>query len=346
MPNMSLFDKMMSKTRSKSSYEAVAKVTAALDKLTDSSPEKLQEEIAKTLSLIKIQIFGEGDLEPNRDAALLVSMECCKYDFPHLVAAKLALLDFESRKDAAQICGAIFRMDGGGQEVGPGVSYVLNHPDLLETLFQGYDHPAIALNCGSMLRDCVRSEALARLVLEGPLFELYFKKVEVTNFEVASDAFTTFKDLLTRHKGLVAMFLSQNYDEFFQSYTKLLQSENYVTRRQSLKLLGELLLDRTNTRIMVKYVRDPDNLKLMMILLKEEARSIQFEAFHVFKVFVANPNKSPEVIHILASNKERLLAYLGNFHTDKDDEQFKEEKAVIIKELSTLETPQEQGTYA
>ena len=34
---------------------------------------------------------------------------------------------------------------------------------------------------------------LCRIVLEGPLFEQYFKKVEVSNFEVASDAFTTFK---------------------------------------------------------------------------------------------------------------------------------------------------------
>ena len=51
-----------------------------------------------------------------------------------------------------------------------------------------------------------------------------------------------------------------------------------------LQLLGELLLDRTNTRIMMKYVTDPVNLKLMMILLKDNSRSIQFEAFHVFKV--------------------------------------------------------------
>ena len=35
------------------------------------------------------------------------------------------------------------------------------------------------------------------------------------------------------------------------------------------------------------------------------------------QVFVANPNKSPEVIQILAGNKERLLTYLGDFHTDK-----------------------------
>ena len=32
-----------------------------------------------------------------------------------------------------------------------------------------------------------------RLVLEGPLFQHYFEKVEVSNFEVASDAFSTFK---------------------------------------------------------------------------------------------------------------------------------------------------------
>ncbi len=44
-----------------------------------------------------------------------------------------------------------------------------------------------------MLRDCIRDESIARLVLEGPLFAEFFHKVEVTNFEVASDAFTTFK---------------------------------------------------------------------------------------------------------------------------------------------------------
>ena len=52
-----------------------------------------------------------------------------------------------------------------------------------------------------------------RLVLEGPLFGQFFEKVEVTNFEVASDAFATFKDLLTRHKALVARFLASSYDQ-------------------------------------------------------------------------------------------------------------------------------------
>lgn len=61
-------------------------------------------------------------------------------------------------------------------------------------------------------------------------------------------------------------------------------SENYVVRRQSLKLLGELLLDRHNFNVMTKYISNPDNLKLMMNMLKEKSKNIQFEAFHVFKV--------------------------------------------------------------
>ncbi len=35
---------------------------------------------------------------------------------------------------------------------------------------------------------------------------------------------------------------------------------------------------------MMRFVSDAENLKLMMVLLKDSSKSIQFEAFHVFKV--------------------------------------------------------------
>ncbi|KAL6759255.1 Mo25-like protein [Haematococcus lacustris] len=102
-------------------------------------------------------------------------------------------------------------------------------------------------------------------------------------------------------------------------------------------LLGELLLDRSNVKVMVRFVSEPQYLMQLMRMIKDQSRSIQFEAFHVFKVFVANPNKPQPIIDILTGNKEKLLKYLEEFHTDKDDdEQFKEEKAVIIKEISML----------
>lgn len=61
------------------------------------------------------------------------------------------------------------------------------------------------------------------------------------------------QELLTRHKMLCAEFLEANYDQVFTHYQQLLNSENYVTRRQSLKLLGELLLDRHNFTVFRIY---------------------------------------------------------------------------------------------
>ncbi|CAH2238828.1 jg6818 [Pararge aegeria aegeria] len=145
------------------------------------------------------------------------------------------------------------------------------------------------------------------------------------------------QELLTRHKILCAEFLEANYDKVFSHYQRLLNSENYVTRRQSLKLLGELLLDRHNFSIMTRYITNPDNLKLMMNMLKEKSRNIQFEAFHVFKVFVANPNKPKPILDILLRNQDKLVDFLTKFHTDRsEDEQFNDEKAYLIKQIKEL----------
>ena len=55
------------------------------------------------------------------------------------------------------------------------------------------------------------------------------------------------------------------------------------------QLLGELLLDRYNFSVMTKFISNTDNLKQQMNLLKEKSKNIQFEAFHVFKVFCSFP---------------------------------------------------------
>lgn len=186
--------------------------------------------------------------------------------------------------------------------------------------------------------ECARYEALAKIMLHSDEFFKFFRYVEVSTFDIASDAFSTFKELLTRHKLLCAEFLDANYDKFFsQHYQRLLNSENYVTRRQSLKLLGELLLDRHNFTVMTRYISEPENLKLMMNMLKEKSRNIQFEAFHVFKVFVANPNKPKPILDILLRNQTKLVDFLTNFHTDRsEDEQFNDEKAYLIKQIKEL----------
>ena len=76
--------------------------------------------------------------------------------------------------------------------------------------------------------------------------------------------------------------------QFFSSFVTLILSNNYVTKRQSLKLLGEILLDRANFNVMTRYIASETNLKMMMNLLRDKSKNIQFEAFHVFKVCLSD----------------------------------------------------------
>jgi calcium binding protein 39 len=96
-------------------------------------------------------------------------------------------------------------------------------------------------------------------------------------------------------------------------YSSILATDNYVLKRQSLKLLSEFLLDRDNFKIMMRYISDKKNLKAIMLILRSPAANIQFEAFHVFKVFVANPNKPADIAEILRLNKARLVTFLQGF---------------------------------
>ena len=49
--------------------------------------------------------------------------------------------------------------------------------------FLSYEDPEVALTCGVMLRECVKHEPLAKLVLDSPEFFTFFRYVEVSTFE-------------------------------------------------------------------------------------------------------------------------------------------------------------------
>ena len=53
----------------------------------------------------------------------------------------------------------------------------------------------------------------------------------------------------------------------------------------------------------------------------------------MFKIFVANPNKSDDVVEILSKNAPKLIAYLETFQQEKDEEdpQFVAEKRLLIE---------------
>lgn len=283
----------------------------------------------------------------------------------------IRLLPFEARKDAQIIFSHILRYkttptpaaQANGAKESTAIDYlVMQRPEIIVELCRGYEYPQSAMPCGTILRQALTHEVVAAVILYDEsepgekavnlrgldlcrkqtnkgVFWKFFEWINKGSFEVSADAFTTFREILTKHKGLVSQYLTNNYELFFaQHYNPiLLLSASYVTKRQSIKLLGELLLDRSNYVIMTQYVASADHLKLTMTLLKDDRKMVQYEAFHVFKVFVANPNKSAEVKRILVKNRERLLRFLPTFLDGRtDDDQFLDEKSFLVRQIEML----------
>ena len=63
---------------------------------------------------------------------------------------------------------------------------------------------------------------------------------------------------------------------------------------QAFTFLGELLMDRCHQEVMMRYVNEPEHLKLAMHALRGP-RAIQIAVFGVLKVFVPNPFKVRQV---------------------------------------------------
>eukprot|EP00013_Stygamoeba_regulata_P029043 CAMPEP_0177655236 /NCGR_PEP_ID=MMETSP0447-20121125/14837_1 /TAXON_ID=0 /ORGANISM="Stygamoeba regulata, Strain BSH-02190019" /LENGTH=337 /DNA_ID=CAMNT_0019159097 /DNA_START=17 /DNA_END=1030 /DNA_ORIENTATION=+ len=311
---------------------------STLEKGSNRGVPKAVTSLSGFLADMKLILYGDFQNEPVPEQSQELAAQILAAGLIPMFVNNLTELEFEAKKDVASIVNNLLRRPGNpaSKDIKGCVELFAENSDLLQTLVEGYQNSDIALNCGSMLRECIRHENLAKIILYSNYFTKFFAFVELSNFDVASDAFATFKELLTKHKQLCAAFLEKNYDEVFTAYTQLLHSANYVTRRQSLKLLGELLLDRANFSIMTKYISDQNNLKIMMNLLRDKSRNIQFEAFHVFKVFVANPNKPQPILEILQKNKEKLITFLNNFHNDNEEDQFNDEKSFLLKQVRAL----------
>ena len=73
-----------------------------------------------------------------------------------------------------------------------------------------------------------------------------------------------------------------------------------------------------------------------MNLLRESSKSIQIEAFHVFKLFAANQHKPADIVSIFVANKSKMLRLLEDFKIDKEDEQFEADKAQVMREIEAL----------
>ncbi|KAK1946993.1 Calcium-binding protein 39-like [Phytophthora citrophthora] len=311
-------------------------------------PGELERKWAKIRAVFHDWDEEQGDREKKMDdmAELLLRYRVLE---KVLMPKVLGQLTFETRKYVGNVFRAMTVHNLRGF-----IELIAERSDIMRWLVEGYRNNETALICGSMLRDCFEYQSLTMIFLKDlePEFEFLFKvTMENSNFDISADALINISRLLTVHKKTTVAILDESFDRIFGQLNGLLASENYATRRQALQLLSELLLDPVNFTVMQRYVASRNNLKQIMLLLREPSEALRMDAFHVFKIFVANPNKSLEVEQLLVRNHEKLLAFVSDFGKAESSRDFLQERSLLVFALERMaekansqEKTQEQAT--
>jgi calcium binding protein 39 len=186
----------------------------------------------------------------------------------------------------------------------------------------GGSYVDITLLCGSMLRSSLRHAAIYDWILsagncERLVYPFLEKYVHNPNFDVSSDALETVRVMFTGNaaantvpciegdalvaeyhrqimESIASDFLNRDYADIVDNCINkkcLSPNANYMTRRMTLQLLSSILLNRANYNVMMMYISSSRNLVTILCLLRDQSPHITLDAFQVFKIFVANPNK-------------------------------------------------------
>mmetsp|Transcript_45866 Transcript_45866/g.147287 ORF Transcript_45866/g.147287 Transcript_45866/m.147287 type:complete len:336 (-) Transcript_45866:372-1379(-) len=116
---------------------------------------------------------------------------------------------------------------------------------------------------------------------------------------------------------------------------ELAQHQNFDISSEAFGTLRQVLLAQKD--VAAEYVAVDGFLQIHMNLLRNDSVPVQLNAFHVFKIFVANPNRPRRVEQILCKNRDRLVRLLTSFASKQtDDAAFSGDIQAVLEILEAM----------
>ena len=322
--------------------------------LSESSVEVADESISKRYTELEEFLsaaasgttFHSKPVNPEEtERCIAIAIE---QDILFTIALRINDIGKELRRVVSNVWNLLLKLQHPKTKQFTMVDYLTSHTGCIGTLFAAYGATSDStINIGVMLRDSLKSPAIEQYVFQHGLIYQLFTVIESSNFDISADAFQTLREALTNQKDLGSKWLRDNYDCFFSRYSKLLDAsseDSYVTVRQGLNLLSSIILDRGFMKLMLRCVEDETLLKNVLMLLSHKSRVIELEAFHVLKVFVANPNKKPKIAKILSKNSARIIKLLDRIEEGRpDDKEFLLDKRAVVAKLEVVPDSASEG---
>jgi len=253
------------------------------------------------------------------------------------------LLSFEHKKALINMVHDIFKVVDRG-DVQHNAKYFdknINFTEIVSLLLENYNIEDMNFFSGNLLRIFVKHEELLKKVLNFTFLDKLIKLVEDPRFEISSEAFETFQNVLIHkkegEKKEVFQFVKNNWQKFFDFYYSLLNYDNYLSQRSCLKTLYEFLDDKFNEELMIKYISIVDNLKIIINFLSTSTQGIQYEAFMLLELLIKNLNKcpNPDIKHLILKNKQGLIKFVKELNVEAEEE-YKLNREMMLSQLENL----------
>lgn len=180
------------------------------------------------------------------------------------------------------------------------------------------------------------NEITRHLIYEQEMFTNLIRLSGNQCFDISSDSISTLRCYLFVSPKMTSEYILSNQQAFFSNiFEVLILSREYVPQRHGLRLLNQLFSLKELSKVMTMFSSSSEYLKIFMNLITSHLNTTSFEAFHIFKLFVANPKKSPKIQKILFKNRDKIVQFLIHFQTSRTDPQFISDKQVRYLALVT-----------